>query len=84
MALSLTAHKLRASTRGDVLDAAKGTVLWSRDFKKEFGIKTPTWGFAGHPLVDGKKVICLAGGEGSVVVAYDKEIGCVSLAAEKR
>lgn len=57
------------------LDAAKGTVLWSRDFKKEFGIKTPTWGFAGHPLVDGKKVICLAGGEGSVAAAYDKDTG---------
>ena len=57
------------------LDAAKGTVLWSRDFKKEFGLKTPTWGFAGHPLVDGKKLICLAGGEGSVAVAYDKDTG---------
>ncbi len=57
------------------LDAAKGAVLWSRDFKKEFGLKTPTWGFAGHPLVDGKKLICLAGGEGSVAVAYDKDTG---------
>ncbi len=57
------------------LDAEKGTPLWSRDFKKEFGIKTPMWGFAGHPLVDGKKVICLAGGNGSVAVAYDKDTG---------
>ena len=57
------------------LDAEKGTALWSRDFKKEFGLKTPMWGFAGHPLVDGKKLICLAGGEGSVAVAYDKDTG---------
>jgi outer membrane protein assembly factor BamB len=57
------------------LDAGKGTVLWARDFKKEFGIKTPMWGFAGHPLVDGNKVICLAGGNGSVTVAYDKNSG---------
>ena len=57
------------------LDAEKGAILWSRDFKKEFGIKTPVWGFAGHPLVDGKKVICLAGGNGSVAVAYDKDTG---------
>ena len=57
------------------LDTEKGTVLWSRDFKKEFGIKTPLWGFAGHPLVDGKKLICLAGGQGSVAVAYDKDTG---------
>jgi outer membrane protein assembly factor BamB len=57
------------------LDAEKGGVLWSRDFKKEFGIKTPMWGFAGHPLVDGKKLICLAGGQGSVAVAFDKDTG---------
>lgn len=57
------------------LDAAKGTVLWSRDFKKDFQIRTPTWGFAGHPLLDGQKLICLAGGEGSVAVAFDKDTG---------
>ncbi|MBL9171480.1 MAG: PQQ-like beta-propeller repeat protein [Verrucomicrobiales bacterium] len=64
-------------SEGDLvcLDATLGTLVWSRDFKKEFGIKTPTWGFAGHPLVDGRKVICLAGGEGSVAVAYDKDTG---------
>lgn len=57
------------------LDATKGAEVWSKDFKKEFGIKTPMWGFAGHPLIDGKKVICLAGGNGSVAVAFDKETG---------
>ncbi|HUL51041.1 MAG TPA: PQQ-binding-like beta-propeller repeat protein [Candidatus Nitrosotalea sp.] len=57
------------------LDAKKGAVIWSRDFKKDFGIKTPMWGFAGHPLVDGKKLICLVGGEGSVAVAFDKDSG---------
>lgn len=57
------------------LDAEKGGLLWSHDFKKEFGVKTPMWGFAGHPLVDGKKVICLAGGQGSVAVAFDKDTG---------
>jgi outer membrane protein assembly factor BamB len=57
------------------LDASDGKVIWSRDFKKDFDIKTPMWGFAGHPLVDGKKLICLAGGTGSVVVAFDKDTG---------
>lgn len=57
------------------LEAEKGTVLWSRDLRKDFAIKTPMWGFAGHPLVDGKKLICLAGGEGSVAVAFDKDTG---------
>jgi outer membrane protein assembly factor BamB len=57
------------------LDAEKGTEVWARDFKKAFGIKTPMWGFAGHPLVDGNKVFCLAGGNGSVAVAFDKNSG---------
>ena len=57
------------------LDTEKGGVVWSRDFKKDFHLKTPLWGFAGHPLVDGNKLICLVGGEGSVAVAFDKETG---------
>jgi len=57
------------------LDAENGSVVWARDFRKEYGIKTPLWGFSGHPLVDGNKLICLAGGEGSVAVAYDKTTG---------
>jgi outer membrane protein assembly factor BamB len=57
------------------LDGEKGTVIWSSDFKKSFTVKTPMWGFAGHPLVDGKKLICLAGGQGSVAVAFDKDTG---------
>jgi outer membrane protein assembly factor BamB len=57
------------------LEAASGKVLWSREFKKEFGISTPLWGFAGHPLIDGQKLICLAGGQGSVAVAFDKDTG---------
>jgi outer membrane protein assembly factor BamB len=57
------------------LDASDGKVLWSHVFTKEYGIPTPVWGFAGHPLLEGKKLICLAGGEGSVAVAFDKETG---------
>ncbi|MBL9137483.1 MAG: PQQ-like beta-propeller repeat protein [Verrucomicrobiales bacterium] len=64
-------------SEGDLrcLDAATGTLLWSHNFPRELGVKTPTWGFAGHPLVDGNKVICLAAGEGSVAMAYDKDTG---------
>ena len=57
------------------LDVSDGKVLWSHDFKTEFHARTPTWGFAGHPLLDGGKLICLAGGEGSVAVAFDKDTG---------
>lgn len=52
-----------------------GKVLWSRDFKKELGAKTPLWGFAAHPLIEGNKLVCLVGGEGSVAVAFDKLTG---------
>ena len=57
------------------LDAANGGVIWSRDFKKDFGVKTPQWGFAGHPLLDGNRLICLVGGAGSTAVAFDKDTG---------
>ena len=57
------------------LDADKGKVLWSHDFKKDFNLKTPLWGFAGHPVLDGNRLICLAGGEGTTAVAYDKDTG---------
>ena len=55
--------------------AASGKVLWSRDLKKDYQIQAPLWGFAGHPLVDGDKLLCLVGGEGSVAVAFNKMNG---------
>lgn len=57
------------------LDANSGVVLWQHDFNQEYGAKTALWGYAGHPLVDGDKVICIVGGEGSYVVAFDKNTG---------
>jgi outer membrane protein assembly factor BamB len=57
------------------LDATTGKMLWARELTKDFTTKTPIWGFAGHPLVDGQKLICLVGGEGSVAVAFDKDTG---------
>jgi outer membrane protein assembly factor BamB len=54
------------------LDARSGELQWSRDFKKDFGIKAPMWGFAGHPLVDDDRLICLVGGAGTTVVAFNK------------
>ncbi len=56
-------------------DAESGKVLWSHDFNKEYGTKTDLWGYAGHPLVDGNKLICVVGGDGSYVVAFDKDTG---------
>ena len=57
------------------LDVATGKVIWARDFKRDYGAKTQLWGFAGAPLVDGPRVICVVGGESHTVVAFDKETG---------
>lgn len=56
-------------------DAQSGDILWSHDLPKEYDAKTALWGYAGHPLVDGQQLITLAGGEGSHVVAFDKDTG---------
>lgn len=57
------------------LDAATGKVVWAKELKRDYKTESPMWGFCGHPLVDGKKLICLVGGQGSVAVAFDKDSG---------
>jgi len=57
------------------LNATNGNLIWAKDFKTEFNIKAPMWGFAGHPLLDGNKLICLVGGAGTTTVAFDKDTG---------
>ena len=64
-------------TMGDLLclDAENGTVLWSKNFPQDYDARVQLWGFAAHPLLDGDKLICLVGGEESVVVAFHKNTG---------
>lgn len=57
------------------LDAAKGTVIWSKNLPKTYNAPLPLWGYAGHPLVYKNLLICTAGGKDSAVVAFDKETG---------
>ena len=57
------------------LDSKKGNVLWSKDFKKLYKARTPIWGFCGHPLVVGKRLICIVGAKGALAVAFDKDSG---------
>lgn len=53
-----------------------GSIVWRRDFVKDLGTQVPVWGMAGAPLVDGPRLICLAGGAGNAkVVALDKMTG---------
>lgn len=62
---------------GDLLclDAAKGTVIWSKNLPKTYNAPMPLWGYAGHPLVYKNQLLCMAGGKGSAVVAFDKDTG---------
>jgi outer membrane protein assembly factor BamB len=57
------------------LEVETGKVLWSKSFTKDYSAPVPGWGFAAHPLLDGDRLICLVGGAGSVVVAFDKDSG---------
>ncbi len=62
------------------LGTAKGDVIWSKDLRAEYkgsgkAAGGAWWGFSASPLVDGDKLITLVGGEGSIVVAFDKKSG---------
>jgi len=58
------------------LDAKSGKPIWSKNFVKDYNAVVPVWGFAAAPLVDGDKLICLAGGEDDhLVIAFDKKTG---------
>ena len=58
-------------------DAESGAVRWSASFNEDFGAKTPFWGHAASPLVFEDSLICMVGGAGSLVVAFDLKTGGV-------
>jgi outer membrane protein assembly factor BamB len=68
-------YALGAEGRLLCLDATTGDIVWSRDFKKDYGLETPIWGWASHPLIDGDKLICVVGGKGTTAVAFHKDSG---------
>jgi outer membrane protein assembly factor BamB len=57
------------------LNANDGKVVWSKNVQSQYDVPMPQWGFSGHPLIDRNRLICLVGGKGSVVVAFDKDTG---------
>jgi outer membrane protein assembly factor BamB len=52
-----------------------GEVVWKHDLMARYKAKSSIWGHSAHPLLDGQKLICMVGGEGSAVVAFDKDTG---------
>lgn len=57
------------------LTADGGKVIWEKNFPKDYAADVPIWGFCSHPLVYHDLLICMVGGDGSVVVAFDKKTG---------
>ena len=57
------------------MHAETGQVLWKHDLPQRYQTKAALWGYAGHPLVDGDKLICTVGGHGSHTVAFNKVTG---------
>ena len=63
------------------LNAADGTLIWTRNIKTDFGgrwrgeSRGESWDYAGSPLIDGEKLIVCPGGPGASVVALNKANG---------
>lgn len=58
------------------LDAADGSLVWTRDIAVDSGAKVPEWGFTSSPLVvDGRVVVFAGGPEDQSLLAYDSKTG---------
>jgi outer membrane protein assembly factor BamB len=72
-----TLHEGRVYTLGatgllNVLDAATGAVVWSRNAQVDTGAQLPDWGFAGSPLVLDDAVVVATSGR---LAAYEIATG---------
>ena len=58
------------------LDVEDGKPLWSKDYVKDYSTEISAWGVSSAPLIDGEKLILIAGGEDEgLVMALDKTSG---------
>jgi len=57
------------------LEAATGRRIWTVNIVQKFGSQVIHWGMSESPLVDGDRVIVMAGGSGASIVALDKNTG---------
>lgn len=58
------------------LEAADGTLVWTRNIADDSGAKIPEWGFTSSPLVvDGRVVVFAGGPEDQSLLAYDSKTG---------
>jgi outer membrane protein assembly factor BamB len=67
---------LGATGRLFCFDVKTGTVIWEKDYVADYGATVDVWGMVSSPLVDGDRLITIAGGEpDALVVAFDKRTG---------
>jgi outer membrane protein assembly factor BamB len=60
-------------------DAKSGTVLWRKDFARDFKATAPVFGASASPIVDGNNVIVHVGGEDNgALTAFDVATGKVN------
>lgn len=56
-------------------DLEDGKEIWSVKLKERYKTKSALWGYSAHPIIDGDNLITLAGGDGSHIVALNKNTG---------
>jgi outer membrane protein assembly factor BamB len=58
------------------VEVDSGKLIWSKDYRSDYGTSVPTWGVAGAPVVEDNLLICIVGGVPNAnVVAFDKMTG---------
>jgi outer membrane protein assembly factor BamB len=57
------------------LKVETGETIWEMQLTEKYQTRPPVWGFSVHPRVDGDRLICVVGGEGSAVVCLNKMTG---------
>jgi len=62
---------------GDLVcvDAQSGTVVWSKNLRKEYQGVPGKWAYTESPLIDGDSLICSPGGKNATVVSLNKKDG---------
>jgi len=70
-------HVYTLGSEGDLrcLKISDGSLVWSKNFKTDFGAEILIWGSTAHPLIDGDLLYTMVGGAGQGVVAFDKLTG---------
>ena len=59
----------------NALDLRTGALKWKKEVLQENGSEVPEWGYSASPLVLEGRVVVTAGGQGKLLVAYDRDSG---------